>query len=775
MSFGKSFIFFLFLPLCSLLNAQDRVQLRVQIKSGKGANLADVYVKVGDMHGFTSQSGSYEIFLPPENYDVETSILGYKDTSLNFTLLRDTTLEINLNAYSVLLPSAEVLVDRRLTAAEAMRQNVQRVTVTPKRVNQTTGLLGEPDILRPLLLEPGVQSGLGGSSDLYVRGGGLYQNQLYLNGFRIFNQSHAFGFFSPIPVGSIKGMNFYKESIPVELEGALSSAMEVTLRDPSYTEWDAGFGIGLGTLRGAVSMPVFKGKSGFNVSGRVSNVGLLFNFLDTEEIDIPTRFGFNDLTAQYQHHLSDQWTIRTLFYRSSDFFGNNSGSDGFNESREVRSQNQLLGLSITHQKKAWQWRQRFYWNRYAHQFSYQPSLGDNTPDEVIAQSTIKSNLHLLGYRSTWERSWQFWKFTAGLEAQNWYRDEALTNTGGQVDTISTGARKQDLGSYRGFGSFRYSPNETWSFEGALRLRLSDHGKRMDLIPLTQAKIEYILNSRWAFFTSWDQAASPIHRYRQEQFGQAADLPFLSSPRLPAERSNQAVLGAVFKQPSWQLQTGLFYRSMQNIALRNRRASYFSVFNEDYIPGLNDRGSAFFPGKGKSYGGELGINWAAGIFAGTASYSYTLSSRQSVNIEDGRPFPFEFHHPHAASASVRVRFKKNNIDKVTEILLSYLYGSGQYTTFPMQDVAFQRSAARDFSNLSYLPRRNNVRLPPQNLLNIGINFIALKDKGRVRTFNISVSHLALSPPVFRYRGRGDQTMLGEGMFPLIPSFSYQLKF
>lgn len=753
---------------------QRSPRLTLLVKSESGEALEDVYVQVANQHGFTSEAGTFEGLVPTGSHQLRLSLLGFKDTLISMEFRNDTTLQVELGAHSVLLRTAEVLADRRQSAVEVLRQEVLRIAVTPKKVAQTPALLGEPDILRPLLYEPGVQSGLGGSSDLYVRGSGLYQNQLYLDDFRIFYQPHGFGYFSPIPVSSVEQMTFYKEAVPVSLEGTLSSAMRINLKKPSYKEWDGSVGWGLGTLRGSLSLPLEKEKSGLNLAGRVSNVGMLFNFLDSEEFDIPTRFGFDDIIGKYQRQLSDRWSIKGLFYRSSDFLEKNTSSNGIKENREVQSQNQLIGISLHRHNKPWQWQQRLYWNRYGHQFSYEASQAGNFPEESITNSSFESNMNLVGYRTTWKRRWERWRVISGLEGQQWFRSEDQLNAGKQIDTISFYRRSQHLHLHRVYGLVQFNPHKKWAIEAGLRLRGTLSSRAYALKPLSQVKIQFAPQQNWAFYASWDQGANPVHRFRQEQFGQAADLPFLSSKNLPPQQSSQAAVGLVYKQSFWQLQSNLFYRDMSNLALRNRRASYFSVFNERYIPGT-DNEPAFFSGRGESYGAEMGLKWAAGIFSGAATYAYTKSVRRAAQINNGNPFPFEYNHPHTASAQFRVRFKKNNIDKVTEIMLSYLYGSGQYTTIAMQRVPYQRPGSNRYPNFNYLPRRNNVRLPPQNLLNIGINFIAIKKKGRVRTFNISVAHLALSPPVFRYLARGSSRMTGEGMFPLIPSFSYQLNF
>lgn len=56
-------------------------------------------------------------------------------------------------------------------------------------------VLGEVDVLKSILLLPGVTNAGEGASGFNVRGGGADQNLILLDEATIFNSSHVFGFF----------------------------------------------------------------------------------------------------------------------------------------------------------------------------------------------------------------------------------------------------------------------------------------------------------------------------------------------------------------------------------------------------------------------------------------------------------------------------------------------------------------------------------------------------------------------------------------------------
>ena len=76
-----------------------------------------------------------------------------------------------------------------------LRQQPSVVALQIKSLKQMPAM-GETDLLRGLQLLPGVQTASDYSSGLYVRGGGPDQTGILLDQMRLYNPSHAFGFFS---------------------------------------------------------------------------------------------------------------------------------------------------------------------------------------------------------------------------------------------------------------------------------------------------------------------------------------------------------------------------------------------------------------------------------------------------------------------------------------------------------------------------------------------------------------------------------------------------
>ena len=82
---------------------------------------------------------------------------------------------------------------------------------------------GEADIIKTILLMPGVQSSVEGSSGYYVRGGGIDQNLVLLDEAIIYNTGHLFGFFSIFNTDAIRSAEMIKSGIPAYYGSRLAS------------------------------------------------------------------------------------------------------------------------------------------------------------------------------------------------------------------------------------------------------------------------------------------------------------------------------------------------------------------------------------------------------------------------------------------------------------------------------------------------------------------------------------------------------------------------
>ena len=86
-------------------------------------------------------------------------------------------------------------------------------TLKVETIKKIPVVLGEADVIKSLILLPGVTNAGEASSGFNVRGGAADQNLILLDEATIFNSSHLFGFFSVFNPDAIKDVNKMKKKL----------------------------------------------------------------------------------------------------------------------------------------------------------------------------------------------------------------------------------------------------------------------------------------------------------------------------------------------------------------------------------------------------------------------------------------------------------------------------------------------------------------------------------------------------------------------------------
>ncbi|MBT8320023.1 MAG: TonB-dependent receptor, partial [Gramella sp.] len=158
-------------------------------------------------------------------------------------------------------------------------------------------VFGEVDVVKSLLLLPGVSNAGEGSSGFNVRGGAVDQNLILLDEATIYNSSHLFGLFSVFNPDAIKDLKLYKGGIPAKYGGRVSSVLDIYQRDGNSKEFKMQGGIGAISSRLLAEGPIVKDKGSFLVAGRSSYAHLFLKLTDNENsayfYDLNTKLSYN--------------------------------------------------------------------------------------------------------------------------------------------------------------------------------------------------------------------------------------------------------------------------------------------------------------------------------------------------------------------------------------------------------------------------------------------------------------------------------------------------
>ena len=318
MDFMKKYLL-LFLLLSALpALAQDKFTLSgTVIDANSNETLIGVNVVVTELKTgvTTNEYGFYSITLPKGTYTLQVSYLGYK--TIEQTLDLNQNVKNNFNLFGNETTLKEVIITSNKTKIDIKKPEMSVNKLSISAIKKMPVVLGEVDVLKSILLLPGVTNAGEGASGFNVRGGGADQNLILLDEATIFNSSHVFGFFSVFNPDAIKDLKLYKGGIPARFGGRASSVLDIYQKDGNSKDFHVNGGIGLISSRILAEGPLVKDKGSFLIGGRSSYAHL---FLKLSEEQKDNAAYFYDLNTKLSYKLNPNNSLYLSGYFGRDVF-----------------------------------------------------------------------------------------------------------------------------------------------------------------------------------------------------------------------------------------------------------------------------------------------------------------------------------------------------------------------------------------------------------------------------------------------------------------------
>ncbi|HEX7870353.1 MAG TPA: TonB-dependent receptor, partial [Chryseobacterium sp.] len=271
----------------------------------------NIYIPALEIGTTTNEYGFYSLTLPEGEYHVEISFLGYETVEKTILLDQNTKNNLSLNESGEELQEVIIIDNKEMTNIKSPEMSVNKLSISV--IKKMPVVLGEVDVLKSILLLPGVTNAGEGASGFNVRGGGADQNLILLDEAAIFNSSHVFGFFSVFNPDTVKDLKLYKGGIPARYGGRASSVLDIYQKDGNSKEFHVNGGIGVISSRILAEGPLVKNKGSFLIGGRASYAHL---FLKLSEGQKGNAAYFYDLNTKLNYKLNDN---NSLFF--SGYFG----------------------------------------------------------------------------------------------------------------------------------------------------------------------------------------------------------------------------------------------------------------------------------------------------------------------------------------------------------------------------------------------------------------------------------------------------------------------
>lgn len=262
----------------------------------------------------TNEYGFYSLTVPKGTYKIQISYVSFQTVEQTITLDKNTKNNFQLASNEEQLQEVVITDNRTATNTRKAEMSVNKLSISA--IKKMPVVMGEVDVLKSILLLPGVTNAGEGASGFNVRGGGADQNLILLDEAMIYNSSHVFGFFSVFNPDAIKDLKLYKGGIPARFGGRSSSVLEIYQKDGNSKDFHMNGGIGLISSRLLAEGPIVKDKGSFLVGGRMSYAHLFLKLSDNDN----TAY-FYDLNAKLNYKLNENNSLYVSGYFGRDVFG----------------------------------------------------------------------------------------------------------------------------------------------------------------------------------------------------------------------------------------------------------------------------------------------------------------------------------------------------------------------------------------------------------------------------------------------------------------------
>ena len=265
----------------------------------------------------TDISGFYSIRLPPGRHELIVRSFGMADTRRQLMLFSDGRLDIQLDE--------QIQTLRELVVTATRTDNVRAVTggverLQMRNIRNVPTVMGEADVLRIIMMLPGVTSVGEVSSGFNVRGGATDQNLVLFNDATIFAPTHMFGLFSAFNPDIVEGMELHKSGIPARFGGRLSSVLDIRAREGNRNHFRGYASLGILTSRLTLEGPLLNGRGSYIFGARTTYSDWLLNLLPEDSDFRGGSAGFHDFFGSMNFRLNDNNTVFLNAYYSSNRF-----------------------------------------------------------------------------------------------------------------------------------------------------------------------------------------------------------------------------------------------------------------------------------------------------------------------------------------------------------------------------------------------------------------------------------------------------------------------
>lgn len=719
----------------------------------------------------TNSYGFFALTTPAGDYTLIISFAGYQTDSVQIALKADKMISIKLDPLGDELQTAVVSAVRKDANVTSPQMGVQKLTTN--EIKNIPVLFGEKDVLKTIQLLPGIKSAGDGNSGFYVRGGSTDQNLVLLDEATVYNASHLLGFFSVFNSDAIKDITVYKEGMPAEYGGRLSSVVDIRMNDGNDQHLAGSGGIGLISTRLNLEGPIVKDQGSFIVSARRTYADLFLKLSKDTNINRNSLY-FYDLNAKANYKLNDNNRIYLSGYFGKDHlgFGNTFGIDYGNTTATARW-NHLFSSRLFSNTS-------FIYSNYSYLINDNENSNNININSEIRDLSLKQDFQ---YYSNANNKLDF----GFLIIHHTFIPGIIDASQSSSYNSLTLPKKYALES-AAYIYHEWSPKEKLHINYGVRLTAfslfgpgnfytyDSSGNSIDSNAYSTGQIvktyieaeprlsfSYVLNASTSLKASYTRNIQNVHLLSNSTTSNPTDLWVPSSNNIRPEIADQESIGYFrnFKDNQYEFSSELYYKELQNQIDYKDGAQLRANLNVE---------SELLYGKGRAYGWELFIKKKTGKLTGWIGYTLSRTELQIDGIDQNKWYPAHQDETHDVSVVGIYQASKKWVLSAT-----WVYNTGNAVTYPNGKYTANGQV------VFYYTQRNASRVPSYHRLDLGAT-ITTKKTARTEsswTFSVYNAYDRENPYSITFQqdpNNASKTQAVQySLFGIVPSVTYNFKF
>jgi hypothetical protein len=609
--------------------------------------------------------------------------------------------------------------------------------------------MGESDIIKSVLLIPGVQSVGEGSSGFNVRGGSADQNLILLYGAPIYNSSHFFGFFSAVNSDIIKDVTLYKGGIPSRYGGRISSVLDIGTKEGNRNEFAGNAGISPITAHLSLEGPIIKDTLTYILTARTTYSNWIFGLIKDPSLH-NSRASFYDLNGKLTYDFNKNNKIDFSAYRSHDSFR-------FNSDTVYSYDNNIIALKWRHFYSS-----RFFSSLSVNNSSYNYDISSqNMPTDAfvlahkVNSSSFKADFNWFLGRNEINFGLDLTKYDilpgsylpkgdSSLVIPNTIEREHAWEGGLYVDdkliltdflSVNVGMRYSEYYALGPKSVMIYNPDyskSTSTIVDTLNFKAGAVMKNYGGLE-PRVSLNFRISDKNSFKINYNRTRQYVHLLSNSTSIAPTDTWKLSDYYLKPEIGDQVAVGfyeMLFKN-NFEASAEAYYKTISNMV--DFKGGTNLVMDENIEKDIVNV-------KGKAYGLELVLKKTVGKFQYSIGYTYSRTFIKSLGtfsdeiINAGKWFPANFDKPHDLVVTFNYLFSRR-----ISFSSNYTYSTGRPITYPIATYDISDKLLVTYSD------RNEYRIPDYSRLDL-----SLKVSGNLRSHRIAHPNWTFS--VYNFLGR-----------------------